>query len=496
MDPNNSLGINLNNLPLDNAIKNADQVGTMNDGSFARFITWLREPSKTGWDLAGKIALYTITALTALTGIGLLIVIPVMCFGALEWSRQIKRIQLNQVEIPVVKNEIKQKINEPSKKTREKSKAKTSTTNLPKAPITQASTISQKEQSNAKVSASIESNAASISNQEKQSDLERTDETNQTLSMLSVAPIFEDEYELKSSSEESGESKPVISTIEKSPEDDKKIEITAGTVVKVSEVLLSELLKTNECSFFLPIYQLFNPKIEWNLADRKPLATTLAHQKTFRIESVMPDVKDEKIEKASEELHLERSDSTQDIHDRENVSSNEESLVEELFDDDDEITNLREKNDFEGQDVRNIHFVGESLNENIASAALTLVIPISQEVSYLFSEKDRVSLSNLGQIKANQVIDVYEDGTVSEPYDDVENGYIWGTGLWFLGYGTNSDDDLTKIKSLMLRVLYAYHAGYKPVKGQLEEALEGLNTLKDHYALKKNFYFRHYSRYH
>lgn len=120
----------------------------------------------------------------------------------------------------------------------------------------------------------------------------------------------------------------------------------------------------------------------------------------------------------------------------------------------------------------------DSNDSNVSSA---LTISASQD---LFPQKDEMSLQHLAQIKENQVIDVYVDSTVSEPYDDVENGYLWGTGLWLLGYGTNSDDDLIKIKNLMSRALYAYKEGYKPVKGKLEEALIGLEKLNEHYISK------------
>lgn len=104
--------------------------------------------------------------------------------------------------------------------------------------------------------------------------------------------------------------------------------------------------------------------------------------------------------------------------------------------------------------------------------------------------RDQLSLKIIADIKNNEVVDIYDNGTLSEPYPagnwDLQ-GFktsAWRTFRWLSGYGNNRDD-IPKIRALMERTLLAYRDGYTPLKDQLENAILGLNNLRQYYTYKK-----------
>ncbi len=117
--------------------------------------------------------------------------------------------------------------------------------------------------------------------------------------------------------------------------------------------------------------------------------------------------------------------------------------------------------------------------------------PVNRNINSYINNHDLEGLRKISNIKENQVIDVNENGTISEPYDVGswdKQGIItssWRTLLWMSGTGSNRDD-IPKIKSLMQRALLAYKtSGSGSIKNYINNALPGLENLKKYYLNKQ-----------
>ena len=109
------------------------------------------------------------------------------------------------------------------------------------------------------------------------------------------------------------------------------------------------------------------------------------------------------------------------------------------------------------------------------------------------SYEDFKSLDSIKEIKNNEVIDIYDNGTTSTPYETGGWDYqglvtsTWRTIRWITGYGSNRGD-IPKLKSLMERTVLAYRSGCEPLKIYLTDSLPGLENLKCHYEKQNPFF--------
>lgn len=100
------------------------------------------------------------------------------------------------------------------------------------------------------------------------------------------------------------------------------------------------------------------------------------------------------------------------------------------------------------------------------------------------SREDLISLDHLSLIKPKQVIDIYENGTISDPYDQGTVASAWRTTRWLTGYGQNRDD-MPHVKKLMERAFHCYLRGDNFLEEKLQNSVTGLKNLKNSYALAK-----------
>jgi hypothetical protein len=106
-----------------------------------------------------------------------------------------------------------------------------------------------------------------------------------------------------------------------------------------------------------------------------------------------------------------------------------------------------------------------------------------QDITNFINTYDINSLDNLSKIKQGQTVDIYTNGTVSEPYDSSTwSSSIWRTSRWIGGVSKNRED-IPLIRALMQRALTGYLNGGDSIKQYLDGALEGLNNLKNHYKM-------------
>lgn len=98
----------------------------------------------------------------------------------------------------------------------------------------------------------------------------------------------------------------------------------------------------------------------------------------------------------------------------------------------------------------------------------------------MLPEKDLSSIDNLANIKRNQVVDIYENGTISIPYDKGVQASTWRTSRWMTGISQNRDD-IPVIKKLIERIFYSYARGDEFLETKLQKSIEGLNNLKISY---------------
>jgi hypothetical protein len=106
--------------------------------------------------------------------------------------------------------------------------------------------------------------------------------------------------------------------------------------------------------------------------------------------------------------------------------------------------------------------------------------------SLWISPQDVESLQSLAQISKDSVIDVYENGTVSQPY----SGTTWSSSVWRtclrLTNTNQNRNDLYKIRYLMQRAFTSYLSGNHSIKEEIKKALQGVQHLKAHYASKED----------
>lgn len=103
------------------------------------------------------------------------------------------------------------------------------------------------------------------------------------------------------------------------------------------------------------------------------------------------------------------------------------------------------------------------------------------------AQEDLNSLGCLSKIKdSHHVIDVYQNGTVSEPYEsEAVSTSAYRSFKWIIGASQNSAD-IKNIQLLMQRSLSSYLSGCDQLKPHLTTSLEGLRHLQEHYQLKSN----------
>lgn len=432
-------------------------IGTLNDGRFAGFVKWIREPSKTNLDSVLKLSLLAVTVLGAASVIGLIVVIPLAIGVGIEWIHQVRVIQLNQQKteesVPAENSNAKKVVRE-----RRKNQNQTKTSSIPvkPGPFLKAPKIS-----------------GTVSNTVKQPE-----KTGKTL------PIVPHSFKKKEESALIPSSNGFLNSIPDGfANENVLVNINDEMIFKINLISLCQLLKSDEISNLFT-NQSFDVKAYWSLS-HIPKSTSPAPLQILNINSV------DSIENESKphwELKIEMT-KAQGVNNslESGTSLSSEPRVVELSDEHElnEGSSLESFSDTSSEDSPIDNKVLNPQNVITGSQAT-----IEQDFSKNLSPIDEISLLNLAKIKENQIIDIYEDesldGIVSEPYEDTEkeNGYLWNAGLWFLGYGTNNEYDLAKIKHLMSRALDAYNQGSTSIKSQLEEALKGLAILKNHYESK------------
>lgn len=105
--------------------------------------------------------------------------------------------------------------------------------------------------------------------------------------------------------------------------------------------------------------------------------------------------------------------------------------------------------------------------------------------SSILNEADLNSLTNLSKIKTGEVVDVYDNGTISKPYDSKTWGStLWRSGRYAAGLSQNRDD-IPKIKQLMQRAMTDYlRTKDESLRRSIQNSLQGLTHLKVHYQNK------------
>ncbi|MBA3239158.1 MAG: hypothetical protein H0T62_12530 [Parachlamydiaceae bacterium] len=454
MDPIISAKLDLNNNLSKKIATNKAKVdvGVLNDAHFPKFIKWIREPSETGADLALKIGFVALTVLAALTIVGLIVVIPGMIMGGIEWNRQIQVVQ------------------------------------IPKPPVENPKTEEQKKKRKQKRGESkISLIASGKTENKKEIDLSSSiGKKGQNLNLFighSASDSDSDDSTITSSDQDSSESITEIISTELELSEAGRVKMNESILLKINVIQLRELLNSNGISFIIPTQQPFNVNAYWKLKVHNSKSESKEHPQMISIKAldfsenmrksnteplraILNDI--EPIDRVDHSLMNDRPDSEPQVvelpDDYKSLSS-ESSLEEDPL----------KKDLVETLDLINMPST-DNQDDSVQSALV-----IQENVVPVLSSKDEKSLNNLAKIKENQIIDIYVDDVVSEPYDDVKKGYVWSTVSWLAGYGTNNDNDIAKIENLMNRSLYAHSKGCKSVKPQLEESLKGLKNLRDHY---------------
>ncbi|MBA3602154.1 MAG: hypothetical protein H0W50_00560 [Parachlamydiaceae bacterium] len=125
----------------------------------------------------------------------------------------------------------------------------------------------------------------------------------------------------------------------------------------------------------------------------------------------------------------------------------------------------------------------ENVQSNLEKISATKWNSCCENALKFVTIHDLRSLLNLSKIKSGQKIDVYPNGTISEPYVNDNSASIWRTARWLTGWSKNSDG-IVNLKDLMQRALYALYLGCDELNFCLEEATKGLEILADDYKNK------------